>query len=377
MTIGVKLGNKIGARFITLIGAILINLSFILMMISTNSILMLISMCILGLGCGLSYLSVVKNCWEYYPNRLGLIYGIIIAGFRLSSLILTYIFEFIIHIPDKFLYYIILLSILVFMLSIIAVCLTFNYQEEEDLSKIEELNEKKKLENNDPSSLCACFFFIKKSFPFIFLFLCTMYLNINIIFFIVSCFIISSTMGNFGNIMSIDLYRLYLIRYLYDSFYVVTSFIFGLLMDKYGFKIINIIISSIEIGVSFTFYFFAYTSGDIFAIEIILISCCLSGLLTTITPLFNKVFGKEISLEIYGITVIFLYVPYIPIELLKLFIIKEAKNYLILYLIGSGISLIKLISLIFFKENKLYKFNSNKEEDYNNIEKINDIGINK
>jgi hypothetical protein len=176
-------------------------------------------------------------------------------------------------------------------------------------------------------------------------------------------------MGNFGNIMSIDLYRLYLIRYLYDSFYVVTSFIFGLLMDKYGFKIINIIISSIEIGVSFTFYFFAYTSGDIFAIEIILISCCLSGLLTTITPLFNKVFGKEISLEIYGITVIFLYVPYIPIELLKLFIIKEAKNYLILYLIGSGISLIKLISLIFFKENKLYKFNSNKEEDYNNIEK--------
>ena len=164
MTIGVKSGNKIGARFITLIGAILINLSFILMMISTNSILMLISMCILGLGCGLSYLSVVKNCWEYYPNRLGLVYGIIITGFRLSSSILTRIFEFIIIIPDNFVYYITLLLVLVFVLSIIAVCLTFNYQEKEDLSKTEELNEKIKLENNDPNSLYGCFFSKKNLF---------------------------------------------------------------------------------------------------------------------------------------------------------------------------------------------------------------------
>ena len=172
MTIGVKLDNKIGTRFITLIGAILINLSFILMMISTNYYLILISMCILGLGCGLSYLSVVKNCWEYFPNRLGLVYGIIITGDRLSSSILIYIAEFLIirydlspkEISDKFLNYLILLSILVFMLSILAVYLTFNYQEEEDLSEIEELNEKIKTENNDSSSLCRCFWSKKNLF---------------------------------------------------------------------------------------------------------------------------------------------------------------------------------------------------------------------
>jgi MFS family permease len=180
MTIGVKLGNKIGARFITLIGAILINLSFILMMISTNYYLILISMCILGLGCGLSYLSVVKNCWEYYPNRLGLVYGIIITGYRLSSSILTYIAEFITirpkkflldyndffpkEVSDKFLNYLIFLSILVFLLSVLAVCLTFNYQEKEDLSEIEGLNEKIKSENNDSSSLCKCFWSKKNLF---------------------------------------------------------------------------------------------------------------------------------------------------------------------------------------------------------------------
>ena len=62
-------------------------------------------------------------------------------------------------------------------------------------------------------------------------------------------------------------------------------------------------------------------------------------------------------------------------EFLKEFLIKERKDYLILYLIGGGISLIKLIGLIFFKENKLYEFKSNKEEDVNEIEKLNDIGI--
>ena len=185
----------------------------------------------------------------------------------------------------------------------------------------------------------------------------------------------SSTMFNFGSINNFVKNNPYLIDYLYDSFYIVTSFIFGLLMDKYGFKKINIIISSIEIGVSFIFFFFAY-NGAIFVIAIILISCCSSGIFATITPLFNKIFGKEIALEIYGITYIFLYAPYIPIDLWESFISEETKNYLILHLIGGGISLIKLISLIFFKENEVYKFTSNKEEDYNNIEKINDIGIN-
>ena len=64
MTIGIKIGNKIGVKIVTLIGVILINFSFILMMIITNYNLNFISMCIFGLGCGLSNLSV--NIWYYY-----------------------------------------------------------------------------------------------------------------------------------------------------------------------------------------------------------------------------------------------------------------------------------------------------------------------
>jgi hypothetical protein len=50
------------------------------------------------------------------------------------------------------------------MLSVLAVCLTFNYQEEEDLSEIEELNKKIKSENNDSSSLFRSFWSKKNLF---------------------------------------------------------------------------------------------------------------------------------------------------------------------------------------------------------------------
>ena len=147
-------------------------------------------------------------------------------------------------------------------------------------------------------------------------------------------------------------------------------------MDKFGFKIINIIIICIEIGVSFTFYFSA-NDKVIFVIEIFLVSCCLSSTFTTMAPLFNKVFGKDIALEIYGLSIIFFSISEIPIVLLNEYVLKEKESYLIVYSIGGALSLMKLIALIFFKENKLYKFKNSEEENVNNMEKLNDIGINK
>jgi len=48
------------------------------------------------MGGGLSYLPSIKNCWKYFPNRQGLILGIILNGSGISSSALTYISEFII-----------------------------------------------------------------------------------------------------------------------------------------------------------------------------------------------------------------------------------------------------------------------------------------
>ena len=173
MTIGVKLGNKIGTRFITLIGVIFMNLSYIFMMIFKNYYLILLSMGVFGLGDGLANLSVIKNGWKYYPDKLGLVNGIILGGLGLSSSVLTPIADYLIINPDKqktdingiypkevsnklknYLYF---LSILFFILSIVAVCLTFNYQEE-DPSKVEELDELQKTHNKGFGVLYEAFF---------------------------------------------------------------------------------------------------------------------------------------------------------------------------------------------------------------------------
>jgi hypothetical protein len=100
---------------------------------------------IFGLGDGLANLSVITNCWKYFPNNKALVNGIIIGGLGISSAILTPIADYFIINPDhvepidgiypkeiadnllNFLYF---LSIFFLFLGAIAVSLTFPYKEE-------------------------------------------------------------------------------------------------------------------------------------------------------------------------------------------------------------------------------------------------------
>ena len=146
MTIGVKLGDKVGPRFSTLIGICFMYISYLIMIIFTNYYLVLIAMGIFGLGDGLANLSVIKNCWKYFPEHKALVNGIIIGGLGLSSAILTPIADYIIINPDKvnpdgnniypeeiannllnFLYFILILFL---FLGAIAVIFTFKFEME-------------------------------------------------------------------------------------------------------------------------------------------------------------------------------------------------------------------------------------------------------
>ena len=185
-----------------------------------------------------------------------------------------------------------------------------------------------------------------------------------------------------------------MIGFLFGLVNGLTRFGWGYLMDKFGFKILNIIITCIEIAVSWTIYF-SVKNDALFVIENLLVACCLSGTFTTITPLFNKVFGKKLATEIYGLTGFFIGIASILGPLLIKVIIpktdieqnessnlkdnpsgcdnyKNGDNYYILYVIGGGISLIKLIALICFKEDEPYKFKSVKEGDVNIKERLDD-----
>lgn len=135
-------------------------------------------------------------------------------------------------------------------------------------------------------------------------------------------------------------------------------------MDKYGFKILMFIISILELFLSVTIY---YIAGNpiIFVIENLLVACCLSGTFTTITPLFNKIFGKELATEIYGLTGFFIGVASFVGPLLTKIMIKEEEDYLMVYMIGGGICLMKFMALLCFKDNEPYQF---KYENKNNVD---------
>ena len=139
-------------------------------------------------------------------------------------------------------------------------------------------------------------------------------------------------------------------------------------MDKFGFKILMFIMSIIEMGVAGSIYFLV-DYPIIYVIETSLIGCCLSGTFTTLTPLFNKVFGKEYGAEMFGLTGVFVgLASFCGPVLIKILIPKNEleigegeddqgiRYYLYLYIIGGVISFIKFIVLIFFKEDDPYIF---------------------
>ncbi len=144
--VGIKLENIIGLRFSILSSILMQYLAILLIIIFThNPYFVFFSIGLFNMGNGLSHLPSVKNCWNYFPNRQGLILGIILSGSGISSSAITYISEFIIINPEreeikngifqkdinnKFEKYLYICGIFIFLCGIISFALSFEYKEE-------------------------------------------------------------------------------------------------------------------------------------------------------------------------------------------------------------------------------------------------------
>ena len=203
------------------------------------------------------------------------------------------------------------------------------------------------------------------------------HVNKNIIIYIllfknlVLCFLITNTYRTLGNKKRVCQYALYIIGILFGLINGGTRFIWGILMDKFNFKILMFIISIIEFGVCGTIYISA-SNPYFFVIENVLVACCLSGTFTTITPLFNKVFGDKNGAEMFGLTGFSIGLASFAGPVLTKLYIKDESDYFVLYLIGGGVCVVKFIALILFDEKKpfVYKYDritKSKPEDMGDL----------
>lgn len=164
LTLGAKMGNKIGVRLTICVALIFKFISYALLLMFANYYIVLISMCLFGVGSGLGNLTYMKNSWKYFIKSQGLVNGIILGGAGISSSILTPLADFFIINPDKIpanedtgIYedeeianrvpkYIAILCVMFLILGILSIFMTFPYTEgnEEQGETVEEANNVKK-----------------------------------------------------------------------------------------------------------------------------------------------------------------------------------------------------------------------------------------
>ncbi len=148
---------------------------------------------------------------------------------------------------------------------------------------------------------------------------------------------------------------MYIIGVLFGVINGSSRFLWGWLMDKFGFKILMFVITLIEITIASTLYI-SISITPLFIGSVLLISACIGGHFAILSPVFNKIFGLERGPEMYGITGNFIGVASICGPILTNFILHKKEDFLVVFLVGGGLCVIKLIVLIFFNENDKYDY---------------------
>ena len=167
-------------------------------------------------------------------------------------------------------------------------------------------------------------------------------------------FLISNCNRDFGNRNNVPSNAIFTLGILFGIVNGSSRFLWGYLMDKFGFRTLMFVLTTIEVTVGVSLYF-VVKFAPLFVICVLLIGACIGGNFVILAPTFNKIFGLQIGPELYGITSISIGIANISGPILTTLILKENKDYLIAFLIGASLSFTKIILLFFFKEEQ-YEF---------------------
>ena len=388
--------DKYGTRVSNFIATVLLIAYQLLMYFFKVYPVLIISYILLGLAMSLTYFPSLRNCWHYFPERKGLISGILFSFSGLGPFIFTSLADGIVKTDDKegkneeqivksFKLYLLIVLICIIVLGVSACVLCFPYEkvdeyiaglkllpdeDDEDQSpkdeknnsdeakneEKEQLNEKQKKNQELKEALCS------KDFALcLILSICTLIFG----------FLLTNTYRTFGEVSFIkgsggesDEKNRKILKALSKVFTLlntVSRIIWGPISDRVSFKILYPIVCIIQIICGATIYF---SASNITAYFIIANLGVLSyaGHVTLFPSLINTKFGVELSVFLLGICGIFNGIAALIGPILTIFALKEKKDYLIVYLVGAAPSIVSLFISIFIKIEV-----KPKEEPKNNI----------
>lgn len=369
--LGGFLDNKIGTRLLLLISLICFVGCNLILYFVDNFPLILFAFGVYGFGNGLIYFAIIRCGWRYFPKKRGLINGIISMCYALAPFIFTWIADSIINPEgDKLVegtdYYgpkvtnnvpkfIITLTAIIVGLEILAIIILFPYKENKDDSAFQEsstivdsviLDE----EQNVKVALKSKEFFQLGM------------INFCIFFF---GFFLTNTYRSFGAQRGIDENVLQTLSKVFSICNALYRVLFGFLYDKYGFFWPYFVLVLNQVICSGGFYFSGGNSVTYFIV------CCLSaatlaGHTSMFPPFTSKKFGLRNSVTMMGFVSIFISFSSLGGPILTKLLVKKLDDYMIIYFVGSGFSLIGFIIFLFVKEQP-FDYNQNKKASTNQL----------
>ena len=382
------LDDKFGTRILNIAASILLLGSHLLIYFFKIYAVLIIAYILFGIGDSLTYFQSLKNCWKYFPEQKGLISGIVLSCFGLGAFIFTSIADGVIKsnegskdedIIKGFKKYLIIVLVCIGVAGTLSSILCFPYKKidqyiaglkllpddnsENPNPKEEENNieEEKKDGKKDEKTLKETI--LSKDFA-----LCLIMSVCTSIFgflltntyrsFGETSFINNKSSGDENEKMKKNLKALSKVFTLLNTF---SRILWGFIADRVRFKILYPIVCIVQIICGATIYF---SAGNIVAYFIVTNLAVLSfaGHVILFPNLIHTKFGVDKSVYLLGICGIFTGIAALIGPILSIFVLKEKKDYLILYLVGAAPTIGSLIiSLILKVEIKP------KEEPKNNI----------
>jgi OFA family oxalate/formate antiporter-like MFS transporter len=396
------LDDKFGVRILTIVGSLSLLGSQLLIYFFQNFILLIISYALFGFCGSLTYFQSLKNCWKYFPNKKGLITGIIFSSFGLSAFIFTTIGDAV----GDFKLYLKIFIICIIAMGTLSSLLSFPYKKEEEYldnlamvpnednfeeqNSDKENNDKEKKEENHYSvqlknennnnekeeneSLTLKESLLSKDF-----FLCLTIASCTLIF----GFLLTNTYRPYGELAFVGENKDKEIKTLSKVFTLLNTFsrlLWGYISDKIRFKILYPIVCINQLICGSLIYLSSFNIVSYY-IVVNLAVLSFSGHVILFPTLIHTKFGVENSVYLLGICGIFIGAVALVGPIITLFALpnikdiyvngkidydelnKIKKKYLMIYLIGVAPTIISLIISIFIKVQQKQKQETKKVDD--------------